>query len=236
MNKKVLTILLMLYIALLVFVGCKSKQKVKHQWREWGAPTVSETVAFGVHPERGSDSNAVPVYVAPIYYPTGRDDKGKPQFKKIMFELDKLNPENIDFALRELEIINPDALFCDIMTKESDGLEFVGPGADNSVRAKVLITDGMVRYVVDDKHILGSDLVNEEDYEGITDLVRQKGLITNEDVVLAITNTFKENFQFVNCELGAATYEEYLKLHPNAKRETDEENKSETTVKQEADK
>lgn len=217
MKNKIFISLLFIYITLLIFVGCTSKQKRKHQWREWGAPTVSEPVAFGVHPERGSDSNAVPVYVAPIYYPIGRNDKGKPEFKKIMFELDELTAENIDFALRDLEIINPDALFCDILTKESDGLEFVGPGADNSSRLKVLLEDGMVRYVVDDKHILASDLVNEEDYEGIADITRQKGMITNEDVILAITNTFKENFQFVNCELGAATYDDYLKSHPNAK-------------------
>ena len=218
MNKKLLTILILLYATTLVFVGCKKeKQKGKHQWREYGAPTVSEIPSFGVHPERGSDSNAVPVYVAPIYFPTGRDAQGKPQYRKIMYEMDSLTPFNIDAALRDLEIINPDALFCDIVILDSEGLELVGPGADNSKAYKVLTADGIVRYVVDDKHVLESDLVNEGEYEGIDDVAKQVGMITTEDVIDAITNTFKENFQYADCKLEAATYDEYLKNHPEVK-------------------
>ena len=243
MNKKILFLIICAYVCLISVFGCK-KQKVKHQWREWGAPTVSETVAFGVHPERGSDSNAIPVYVAPIYVPSGRDENGKQVFKKILYEMNKKTPENIDLALKDLGVINQDALFCDVLTKESDGLEFAGPGASSN-RATIF-TDGIIRYVIDDNHSLESDMVNIEEYltgfsgnydnaDEVNKFLDEKtnnekvGLITNEDVIKAITDTYKENYEFVLCNLGVASIEEYNE-YQEYKKNLPEYNEEPTTA------
>ncbi len=206
MKKRIFYFILMVFIVVMA-VSCGKKKKRK--WRELGA-SPSEVVEFGVHPERGSNDEE-PVYLGLIYIPTGENKQGVQQYKKIIYELEELSGEELDYAFKDLGLISEEALFCDVMIKSSEGYELVGPGGKDP--KEKIETDGLVRYVVDDNYSLDSSLVNEEDYEDIN-ITNFEGRIKAEDVVNAITMTFKENYQFVNCELAAATYAEYLKEHP----------------------
>ena len=152
--KKVLYIVLIVTLSLMCF-SCK--KKVKHKWIEVGADPNPTPVAPGVHPERGSDSNAVPVVLVPIYKPSGRDKDGNPQYTKYLYEMDKLTPENLDSALKEVQLIGEDSLFCDLVLSDSDVIVNAGPGASDSKLTK----KGTIRYVD-----LSSPLDNSDQYEG----------------------------------------------------------------------
>ena len=104
MVKKFSKITLLVLMAFLVLLSFGCKKKVRHKWIEVGAEPTNEKVTPGVHPERGSDSNAVKVILAPIYYPLGRDKKGVPQYKKYLYELEELTPETLDEAINNAMI------------------------------------------------------------------------------------------------------------------------------------
>ena len=213
MKRRVFLLIIMILTIICVIGGCGKKKK--KNWRVLGEATESTPVAFGVHPERGSDSSAQDVYSAIIYYPIGRDSKGESQFRKIMYELDKLSPEGLDFAFKDLEIIAPESLYYDFVMEDSNQVENAGPGAPEGT---VLNKIGYL-YYVDELGGLGvySGLTNDGDYEGKTgkDL---EGCIDMDDIYDAMCLTFKENYNLVDCQYYPANESDYIKKYGAIKK------------------
>lgn len=200
MKKIVTKIVVLLTLSLLIVgtFGCKKK----HKWIEVGAPTISEAMKRpGVHPERGTESDALDIHLAPITYPTGRDKDGKQQYKKCMYEyLDEKTPELIDQGMKDVKLIGPDSIFCGLEISESDEVQSGGPGAIDSQLTK----KGVVKYAN-----LSSPIDNQSKYEGkyyVKDLI---GLIDEESIAYAIVSTFMENFQLVSCDIKVVDSNEY---------------------------
>ena len=207
--------------------GCK---KERHNWVEIGPdgkPIKKSTISIapGVHPERGSESNATKVILAPIYYPVGRDKDGNPKYKKYLYELEELTPETIDLAMKDIALIDESSLFCDLVIEDSEEILSAGPGGKEASLTK----KGIVRYVD-----LGSPADNSDSYEGkyyVKDLI---GLIDQHDIEHCITETFRENFQLVSCTLQPVDMDVYREVHKNDKSKNSEtsessENASDTT-------
>ena len=203
--KKILYILAIMSLALLM-VSCKKKPR--HKWMEVGADPNPPKVEPGVHPERGSDSNAVPVVLAPVLYPTGRDKNGVAQYKKYFYELDELTPENIDVALKGIGLIDEASLFCDLVIEDVDteDSQSAGPGAVGQKLNK----KGIVRYVD-----LSTSIDNSDEYEGKVYPKDLAGMIDQNDIEYCITQTFEENFQLVSCDIEPVDMDEYRRVHNN---------------------
>ena len=196
-----------LYVVLLVAmtISCIScAKKRKHRWREAGVDDTPVKIEPGVHPERGSDSNAVPIYLAPLYFPAGRNKDGVPEYKKYFFEMEELTAENIDMALKEVGLIDESSVFCDLLIEESEVIADAGPGAVDSKLTK----KGTVRYVD-----LASPIDNSDNYEGKSSAKDLVGLIDQRDVEYCITATFQENFQLVSCDIVPVDYSVYKEIH-----------------------
>ena len=211
MKKRVFLSVLMILSIICLACGCG--QKKKKNWRVYGEATESTPVAFGVHPERGTDSSAQKVYNAIIYYPTGRDSKGVSQFRKIMYELNELSPEGLDFAMKDLEIIAPESLYYDFVMEQSDQVENAGPGAPAGA---VLNKIGNL-YYVDELGGMGvySALTNDGDYEGKTN---QEGMIDMDDIYDSMRLTFKENYNLIDCYYWPANENDYIKKYGSIKK------------------
>lgn len=213
MVRKLRKILILALISL-VMIAClacgKKKKRVLYELDKDGNPIITtEKIAPGVHPERGTDSNAVPVFLAPIYYPTGAvyDSKKratKQVFKKFLFELEKLTPEALDEAMKSMNLISEDSLFVDFTISESNEVISGGPGSSESMITK----KGVVRYCE-----LSTEADNSESYEGKTFGKDLEGMITMEDIIKCIAQTYEENFQLVSCDVENVDYDEYLKVH-----------------------
>ena len=213
MKKRIVLSILMILSIICCISGCGPKKK--RNWQVYGEATESTPVAFGVHPERGSDSNAQPVYSAIIYVPIGRDAKGESQFRKIMYELNELTPEGLDAAMKDLEIIAPESLYYDFVIEQSDQVENAGPGAPEGA---VLNKVGNL-YYVDELGGLGvySSMTNDEQYEGKTgkDL---EGCIDMDDIHDSMCLTFKENYNLVDCYYWPANENDYIKKYGSIKK------------------
>ena len=184
------------------------KQTPKHKWMEVGSETDTVKVQPGVHPERGSVSDAVPIVSAIIIVPTGRDVDDKIQSVKYLYDMEELTADGIDEAMKELGLLSSSSLFCNLLLEDvEDSDVLAGPGADN--KETRLTKKGIVRYVV-----LESDLVNEGD-EKKYDVETHEGLITNDDIKTCIEQTFEENFQLVSCDIEMVTMDEYNRLYGN---------------------
>ena len=206
MKKKIFTIFLFLMF-IFIMTSCKKR---KRGGKVLGS-TPSEPVSFGVHPERGSNDDEI-AYLVSIYVPTGSNKNGVQKFKKEMYELEELTPKGVDAGLKYFGVISEDSVFCDLRINDSGREENAGPGANQGAKIR---NAGLVRYVIDTGYDLQSDIVNEEDYESVK-ITNFTGRITTEDIVEAITKTFKENFQLVSCELGAVSLAEYKSIHPQS--------------------
>ena len=200
MKKKLISLL----IFLMVMMTMASCAKRKRNWKVVGEEDNKTPIEFGVHPERGTDSNAAKVYVATIYYPLGRDENGKSTYRKILYDMEELTPNGLDLAMKDLGILSLDTLFVDFEIEDSDVTEAVGPGAVGEVLNKM----GTIYYVNDmDGHEIYSALYNFLEYEGKTNL---EGMIDEDDIINAMCYTFKDNYQLVSCGLVPANYQDYL--------------------------
>ena len=210
--KKRIVLSVLIILSMICFVG-GCGQKKKRNWKVYGEATESTPVAFGVHPERGTDSSAQQVYNAIIYYPTGRDAKGVSQFRKIMYELNELSPEGLDFAMKDLEIIAPECLYYDFVIEQTDQVENAGPGAPAGA---VLNKIGNL-YYVDELGGLGvySALTNDDDYEG---KANQEGKIDMDDIYDSMCLTFKENYNLVDCVYWPANEKDYINKYGSIKK------------------
>ncbi len=201
--KKIAYIVLMAALVLTMF-SCKPKRR--HKWVEVGSDPNPPKIAPGVHPERGSDSDAVPIILVPVTFPLGRDSEGKPQYKKYFYELEELTPDSVDVALKSVGVIDQESLFCDLVINEihGDNLPNAGPGAVGETLNKI----GTVRYVD-----LSTSLDNSDKYEGKYYPKDLEGLIDQRDIEYCITQTFEENFQLVSCTIEPVGMDEYNKIH-----------------------
>lgn len=203
--KNVRRILYILMLVSMTFLLISCKKQVKHKWIEVGSDPNPPKIAPGVHPERGSISDAVPIVSAPVIVPTGRDSDGRVKYVKYLYDMETLSAEGIDEAMKELGLITDSSLFCNLLIEDidtdSDSIS-AGPGASENAK---LTKKGTVRYVV-----LDSDLVNAEDVSS-DDI--QEGVITMDDVKECIASTFEENYQLVSCDIEMVTMDEYKRLH-----------------------
>lgn len=199
MNKLVKKIAYLVGIMALIVLSNACKKKVKHKWIEVGAPTFSEIVEPGVHPERGKEADAIPVETISVYVPKGMDKEGIPQYKKVMYEVDAITTDAVDQALKSCYIVGDDAVFCDLELSESDEVLSAGPGAADSKLTK----KGLIVYAG-----LNSPLDNSDEYEGKYYKKDLKGMISVEDIVYCISETFRESFQLVSCEVKNIDFKE----------------------------
>lgn len=202
--KKFIYIILMAFVALTLF-SCK--KTVKHKWIEVGSDPNPPKVEPGVHPERGTMSDAVPIVSVPIIVPTGKDSDGKMKYTKYFYDLEVLSTEGIEEAMKEFDLITPSSLFCNLVIEDVDDPNqdvLAGPGGATGEK---LTKKGIARYVV-----LESDLINEDDTSKY-DEETQEGLITREDVEECIARTFEENYQLVSCDIEMVSMDEYRRLH-----------------------
>lgn len=199
MNKNIKKIAYLVGIVALIVLSTACKKKVKHKWIEVGAATFSEPVTPGVHPERGKEADAVPVETIGVYVPLGMDKEGIPQYKKVMYEVDAITTDTVDQALKSCYIIGDDAVFCDLEISESDEVLSAGPGAADSMLTK----KGLVVYAG-----LNSPIDNSDEYEGKYYKKDLKGMISVEDIVYCINETFRESFQLVSCETKNIDFDE----------------------------
>ncbi|MBO6119121.1 MAG: hypothetical protein J6P02_01500 [Lachnospiraceae bacterium] len=204
MNKSFKKVLYVCLIVSLIFTCFSCKKNTKHKWMEVGADPNPAKIEPGVHPERGSESNAIPIVLIPIYFPTGRDKEGVSQYKKYFYEMLELTPDNVDLALKEMGLIDESSLFCDLVISESDVIADAGPGASESKLTK----KGTVRYVD-----LASPIDNSDSYEGKYLAKDLAGMIDQHDVEYCITATFQENFQLVSCDIVPVDYSVYKQVH-----------------------
>lgn len=204
--KKILYIMLIMSMAFTMF-SCKPKQK--HKWMERGVDPNPPKIEPGVHPERGSVSEAVPIKTAVIFVPQGiqerealdPDNGGKKvkayrrTNKSILYEMEEITPESIDNALKDLQVISQDVVMYDFeIIDVENGSGMVGPGESGNTPERV----GVVKYL----DFLSSPLENATAYadKGLNDkdLV---GLVEIEDVVSCIAETFTSNFGLADCSV-----------------------------------
>ena len=199
------------YIALLVSMiatlfSCAKKRK--HNWVEVGTKETTEKITPGVHPERGSISDAVPIETAIIYVPLGIQEKeenvtnpngsvvkvqrNKSAYRTVLYDLNEITPEAVDMALKDLKVLGEDSEFYSLEIVDDENNQMAaGPGATGTISKK-----GIVSYV----DYISSPSDNSEEYEGKEgkDLI---GKISLEDIVHCVTETYISNFNLSSCEM-----------------------------------
>lgn len=192
MSKSIKRISLLLALAI-VIVNTSCAKKMKHKWMEKNPQSEGTPVTrYGVQTSKGTDSNAVPIYLAIITFPAGAGTDGKPKYKHYEYEMDELTEEGLDEALKKYLIVGDDALFCGLEIMDSEVVENAGPSGEVAQLTK----KGVVRYAN-----LSSPLDNSEKYEGKFYGKDIAGMINEDDIATCITQTFAENFQLVSCEI-----------------------------------
>lgn len=205
-NKKIIYVLLIVSI----LISLCSCSKRKHKWVEKGAEQSTESIAPGVHPERGSISDATPIETAIIYVPIGIQEKEeeitnpngskvkvkryKSDYRTILYDLNEITPESVDMALKDLRVLGEDSEFHSLKFIDDESNQMsAGPGG-----AGLLTKKGLLSYV----DYISSPLDNSENYEG-KDLNSKDavGRIALEDIVHCLTETFATNFHLTSCEV-----------------------------------
>ena len=226
MNKKIkkaLYILLMMATMLTLF-SCK--KKAKHKWIEVGSDPNPPKVEPGVHPERGTASDAIQIETAIIYVPVGLQEKTvvdpsknkesdngnkqsssknsgsnknkktaiKRDYKTVLYEMEELSAENIDKALKALQVIGEDMKLYsfDIVSDNS-----VGVSAGPVDKSQALTQKGIVKYV----DFISSPLDNSDKYANKLNEKDLIGKIDGVDIMNCITETFASNFNLSSCEV-----------------------------------
>jgi hypothetical protein len=206
--KRIIYITLMI-AAVLSLLSCGKKRK--HNWIEVGAEKTTEKITPGVHPERGSISDATPIETAIIYVPIGIQEKEesvtnpngtvvkvpryKNSYRTVLYDLNEITPESIDMALKDLKVLGEDSEFygLKIVDDDSENNRAAGPGASGTLNKK-----GILSYV----DYISSPIDNSDEYEDKgtngKDLI---GKISLEDIVHCVTETYISNFNLTTCEM-----------------------------------
>lgn len=205
-NKKIIYVLLIVSV-LISLVSCGKR---KHKWVEKGAEQSTESIAPGVHPERGSISDATPIETAIIYVPLGIREKEeevtnpngskvkvkryKSDYRAVLYDLNEITPESVDMALKDLRVLGEDSEFYSfVLLDDNDNQMSAGPGG-----AGMLTKKGLLSYV----DYISSPLDNSDDYEGKNTNTKDGiGRIAIEDIVHCVTETFTTNFNLTSCEV-----------------------------------
>ena len=226
MNKKIkkaLYILLMMATMLTLF-SCK--KKAKHKWIEVGSDPNPPKVEPGVHPERGTASDAVPIETAVIYVPVGLQEKAiidpnknaesssgnkqsssknssssknkktaiKRDYKTVLYEMEALTAENVDKALKALQVISEDM---QLYSFEIVNDNSVGVSAGPVDKSQALTQKGIVKYV----DFISSPLDNSDEYANKLNDKDLIGKIDGVDIMNCITETYASNFNLSSCEV-----------------------------------
>ena len=208
MSKSIKKVIYILSIMSLVATCFSCGKKAKNKWVERGAESSSESIAPGVHPERGTISDAVPVYNAIIYIPLGLQEKEvidindkskktkkiKRDYKTVMYEMNELTPEDIDAALKYYKVLGEDTELYNFEIENDDkATEAAGPGGIDTRSQK-----GVLSYL----DFISSALDNSNEYEGKglneRDLI---GKIDQTDIEHCIVETYISNFNLTSCEI-----------------------------------
>ena len=204
-TKKIIYIALMLAM-IVSTISCGKKKK--HNWVEVGAEKTTESIKPGVHPERGSISDATPIETAIVYVPLGVQEKEenvtnpngtvvkvpryKSTYRTVLYDLNELTPESVDMALKDLKVLTEDSEFYSLeIVDDVDNQMAAGPGGSGTISKK-----GIVSYI----DYISSPVDNSDSYEGKSgkDLV---GRIALEDIVHCVTETYISNFNLTSCEM-----------------------------------
>ena len=204
--KKIIYALLVVSM-LLSLVSCGKR---KHKWVEKGAEQSTESIAPGVHPERGSISDATPIETVIIYVPLGIQEKEeevtnpngskvkvkryKSDYKTVLYDLNEITPESVDMALKDLRVLGEDSEFYSFkLLDDNENQMSAGPGGSGVLNKK-----GLLSYV----DYISSPLDNSDDFEG-KDINSKDaiGRIALEDIVHCLTETFTTNFNLTSCEV-----------------------------------
>lgn len=205
--KRIIYITLIVTMFAMLF-SCGKKRK--HNWVEVGSEKTAEKIKPGVHPERGSISDATPIVTAIIYVPLGIQEKEenitnpngtvvkvpvyKGAYKTVLYDLNELTPESVDMALKDMKVLGEDSEFYSLKIVDDDSSEMsAGPGGVGKINKK-----GIVSYV----DYISSPADNSDEYEGKgtngKDLI---GMISLEDIVHCVTETYISNFNLTSCEM-----------------------------------
>ena len=204
--KRIVYIALMVSMVATIF-SCGKKRK--HNWVEVGSNKAAEKITPGVHPERGSISDAIPIETAIIYVPLGIQEKEenitnpngvvvkvpryKGAYKTVLYDLNEMTPESVDMALKDLKVLGEDSEFYSLKIIDDKDSEMVaGPGGTGKINKK-----GIVSYV----DYISSPIDNSEDYEGKQTGKDSIGMISLEDIVHCVTETYISNFNLSSCEM-----------------------------------
>ena len=205
-NKKIIYVLLVVSM-LLSLVSCGKR---KHKWVEKGAEQSTESIAPGVHPERGSISDATPISTVIVYVPLGIQEKEeeitnpngskvkvkryKSDYKTVLYDLNEITPESVDMALKDLRVLGEDSEFYSFkLLDDNENQMSAGPGGSGVLNKK-----GLLSYV----DYISSPLDNSDDFEGKdTNSKDAIGRIALEDIVHCLTETFTTNFNLTSCEV-----------------------------------
>lgn len=201
------------YIALLVSMvatlfSCGKKRK--HNWVEVGTKETTEKITPGVHPERGSISDAIPIETAIIYVPLGIQEKEenvtnpngsvvkvpryKSAYRTVLYDLNEITPESVDMALKDLKVLGEDSEFYSLEIVDDENNQIIaGPGATGTISKKGIVS--YVDYI--SSPVDNSDLEEYQGKEG-KDLI---GKISLEDIVHCVTETYISNFSLSSCEI-----------------------------------
>lgn len=118
----------------------------------------------------------------------------KRDYKTVLYEMEELTSDNIDKALKALNVISEDmVLYSFEVLPDDNAVVSAGPMDKN----QALTQKGIVRYV----DFISSPLDNSDNYENKLNEKDLIGKIDGVDIINCITETFASNFNLSSCEV-----------------------------------
>lgn len=226
MNKKIKKVLYILLITAMMFTLFSCKKKPRHKWVEVGADPNPPKVEPGVHPERGTVSDATEIETVIIYVPVGLQEKVvvdpsqntkssnenkqssskssnnnknkktaiKRDYKTVLYEMEEVSAENVDKALKALQVISEDM---ELYSFEIVPDNSIGVSAGPIDKSQALTQKGIIKYI----DFISSPLDNSDEYANKLNEKDLIGRIDGVDIINCITETFASNFNLSSCEV-----------------------------------
>ena len=237
MYKKIRKTLYILLIMAMTFTLFSCKKRIKNKWVEKDPQNVAPLVVEpGVHPEKGTASDIVPIETAVIYVPVGMQEKAvvdpnvnkesnnsnnkqssaknsssknkktavKRDYKTVLYEMEELTADNVDKALKALNVISEDMVLYSF-EKVTDESVVVSAGPMD--KNQVLTQKGIIKYV----DFISSPLDNSDEYKNKLNDKDLIGKIDGIDIKNCIEETFASNFNLSSCELVLVDASGYVK-------------------------
>ena len=118
----------------------------------------------------------------------------KRDYKTVLYEMEELTAENIDKALKALQVISEDM---ELYSFEIVPDNSVGVSAGPVDKSQALTQRGLVKYV----DFIASPLDNSDEYANKLNEKDLIGKIDGVDIINCITETFASNFNLSSCEV-----------------------------------